>query len=257
MDEPIMGMMKLSVTTMPWGKLKTESEFKQTLSSIKEIGFDGVGIEFRLLPKQLMDEPEVLPGILADVGLENGGTYSPTRIRELRWARRSKTPLLWVSAKEKDFKTALRRLRGFSRISKKWGIITALHNELRSSVETQPQIMTALESIGDLKLCLDTAHGEGANVNTIEMIQKYSDRLALVHLKDLRAKVPKSKVRFRRDFVNVGEGVVNLKQIIEKLDEIGYAGQLMLEIEALEDREPTSVVREGFEHISSMMNKVR
>jgi len=245
--------MKLSVTTYPWGKLRTTDQFRSVLDAINEIGFEGVGIEFSLLPQELKDNPEMLPAIIRKARLENGGTYSPGSRKELEWSRVSKTPLLWVSVKAKTEAMALNRLRSFARLSRKYRIITALHNELRSSFQKQPQLEKALDSIKELSFCLDTAHGEGAGVDCLGMIEKYSKKLALVHLKDLKAKMPISKIRFTRDFVNIGKGIVDLNAVVEKLDEVGYKGQLMLEIEALENQDPANAVREGFEYMNRLI----
>ncbi len=245
--------MKLSVTTYPWGRLKTTDQFTSILGTIRDAGFEGVGIEFSLMPQELKDNPKLIPGIMKQAKLENGGTYSPTSSKELEWSGISKTPLLWISTKAKTQPLAIRKIRTFARLSKKSGIIPALHNELRSSFQTQPQLESALDSIPELEFCLDTAHGTGAGVDCLEMIEKYSKRLALVHLKDLRAKMPMSKIRFTRDFVNIGKGIVDLRGTVEKLREVDYDGQLMLEIEALSGQSPEVAVREGFEHMKHLL----
>ncbi len=245
--------MLISVTTMPWGKTKSVSEFEAILQSIKDTGFDGVGIEFALIPNELKHNPGMVYEIVKRVGLENGGAYSRTRTSDIAWAKVSKTPLFWVTVKEKTLPAALRRLRDFSKSTSKVGITSALHNELRSSFETQDQIEQALKAIPTLKLCIDTAHGAGAGVNAIELIGKYRKRVALVHLKDLKSKLPKSRIRFKRDFVNAGEGVLDLRSVVAKLEEISYKGQLMLEIEALEGQLPDVVVKKGFEYINTLL----
>jgi sugar phosphate isomerase/epimerase len=245
--------MILSVTTMPWGKKKSVSEFESVLQSIKDIGFEGVGIEHSLIPKELNHDPGMLAEIMKRVGLKNGGSYSRTKLSDIVWAKASKTPLFWVSVKEKTFPSAIKRLRDFSNRTAKVGITSAIHNELRSSFETQDQMERALEAIPTLKLCIDTAHGEGAGISTIELIEKYRKRVALIHLKDLKNKLPKSKIRFKREFVNAGEGVLDLKSVVRELEEVGYKGHLMLEIEALEGQSPDSVVKKGFDYINTIL----
>jgi sugar phosphate isomerase/epimerase len=238
---------------MPWGKLKTADEFETVLRTIKEIGFEGAGIEFSLLPVQLKHEPEMLASMMGRVGLESGGSYSRTRASDIDWARRSKTPLFWVTVKERTYPAALSRLREFTRKANKQNIASSLHNELRSSFETQDQILGALKAIQGLTLCIDTAHGVGAGVDSVGLIERYPNRISLIHLKDLRQILPKYKIRFKRDFVNVGDGVLDLKSVVRKLQDVGYEGQLMLEIEALAGQKPTDVVATGYEHISKML----
>ena len=76
--------------------------------------------------------------ILKVTGLENGGTYSPVKERELHWATASGTPLLWTSIYEKDPALALKGLSEYAKKCAKLDIICALHNELGSSIQTQP-----------------------------------------------------------------------------------------------------------------------
>jgi sugar phosphate isomerase/epimerase len=245
--------MKLSVTTYPWGKLETQAQFQKICKTIRDIGFEGIGIEFDLLPEQLKEQPKLVSPILEEAGLENGGTYSPVKQRELDWAAASGTPLLWTSIYEKDPAAALKGLDEYAKKCAKLRVICALHNELGSSIQTQPEIIRALDSTDELKLCLDTAHGVGAGVDLIRMIEMYRSRLALVHLKDLRAKLPMAEINFERDFVNVGHGIVDLESVVKKLMEVRYSGQLMLEIEALAGGNPDTVAREGYEFVRKLL----
>jgi sugar phosphate isomerase/epimerase len=194
-----------------------------------------------------------LPDMLRKRGLANGGTFSPCSEYVLSWASASKTPLMWVAAKAKGDRAAISMLKSYAKKSLKSGVLSALHNELRSSFQTQDQIERALNTIPELALCYDTAHADGAGMNVNEVFEKYKTRLALVHLKDLREKLPKSLIRFRRDFVNVGKGVVDLRSIVSELYSIKYKGQLMLEIEALEGQDPESAVREGYDYIQKIL----
>jgi sugar phosphate isomerase/epimerase len=245
--------MKLSITTYPWGQLESPAQFQKVCETVHDIGFEGVGIEFNLLPEELKEQPMLVAPILKVTGLENGGTYSPVKERELHWATASGTPLLWTSIYEKDPAVALKGLSEYAKKCAKLDIICALHNELGSSIQTQPELTSALDSINELKLCLDTAHGVGAGVDLMQIIDRYTSRLALMHLKDLRAKIPMGQIQFERDFVNVGHGVVDLKGVVKKLKDVHYDGQLMLEIEALAGGDPDTVVREGYEFVTGLL----
>jgi inosose dehydratase len=101
---------------------------------------------------------------------------------------------------------------------------------------------------------LDTAHGTAAGVDILKTIDEYKDRITLVHLKDLRAKIPMKEVKFTRDFVNVGRGIIDMQSIVNKLKDVSYSGQLMLEIEALQGDDPGPVVREGYEYVKKLLN---
>ncbi len=247
--------MKIAVTTIAWGKLKSISTFINVISSIKKFNYDGVGIETRLLPKELLKDPAKLKSILSEVGLENAGAYSRMDISDIRWAIESATPVLWIVPRFKDCNEALSKLRDFTDEAISNNVIPALHNHLRTCFETEDQVINALNKVDSLFICLDTAHATAANFNIIKFIENYHDRIALVHIKDLRALLPKSKVRFRRDFVNVGKGIINFEKIIRALYESNYKGYLMLEIEALSG-DPFNEVMQGYTIIRSILDKV-
>jgi sugar phosphate isomerase/epimerase len=245
-------VMKLSVTTFPWGKLDTPRKLSIVLSKIKEIGFEGVGLEYGLLPQALKDRPELIKPLVEKSGLENGGTFSPGALSRIRWAKKSGTPLIWVSIYG-DKKLAVPKLKRFVETARAEGIAALLHNELRSAFQTSSEIERVMSSMKDLGLCLDTAHGVAAGLDIEATIDKYADRIKLIHLKDLRANLPMDEIIFKRDFVDVGRGIINFQSILQKLKDVGYAGEVMLEIEALGDQTPEQSVEEGYNYIMKLL----
>ncbi|HZW55375.1 MAG TPA: sugar phosphate isomerase/epimerase [Nitrososphaerales archaeon] len=244
--------MKLSVTTFPWGKLDSPRKLSLVLSKIKKIGFEGVGLEYGILPQALKDRPELVKPLVEKSGLENGGTFSPGALTRIKWAKVSGTPLIWVSIYG-DKKLAVPKLRRFVETATASGVTALLHNELRSAFQTSSDISKAMSSMRDLSFCLDTAHGVAAGLDIEATIEKYSDRIKLVHLKDLRAKLPMEEVRFKRDFVDVGRGIINFQSVLQKLKDVGYSGEVMLEIEALGDQTPDQSVEEGYHYIRKLL----
>lgn len=246
--------MKTAIATILWGKLHTLEDFELLLSQVKDIGYDGIGFETKFLPRELLRNPSLIPPLVRAHGLQNSGSYSGMFPPEVDWASESKTPLLWVVVrKEKIFREAMKTLRKFSQRSVKARVIPALHNHLRTCFETEDQVVEALESIDGLKLCFDTAHARAADIDSVNFIRKYHDRIALVHLKDLRTKVPKSRVSFSKDFVNVGSGIVNFQEIIQALNEIKYKGTVMLELDSAKEKKPEALAREGYERVTDLL----
>lgn len=186
--------------------------------------------------------------------LANGGTYSPGALTRIQWAKTSETPLIWFSVKDPDRKVALEKVKRFTKSASENGITASLHNELGSSFQTPSELKQAMSKISELTMCLDTAHGVAAGVDIEKTIDEYHDRITLVHLKDLRAKIPMKEVKFTRDFVNVGRGIIDLQSVVNKLKDIGYSGQLMLEIEALQGEDPGPVVLEGYNYVKNLLN---
>jgi inosose dehydratase len=117
---------------------------------------------------------------------------------------------------------------------------TAFHHHAGTLVETPAEIERLCSSTDPelIGLCLDTGHyvyGGGDPVNAIE---KYSSRIFHVHLKDVRLDVLESvreegngfleAVR-RGVFCEIGEGVVNVPVIAQRLSSCGYDRWLVVE----------------------------
>jgi len=246
--------LKLSITTFPYGKLRTPGQLSKVLADIQKIGFEGVGLEYDELPPVLKKNPSRVPALVNGAHLENGGTYSPGTLTRIQWAKSSGTPLIWFSLKAPDRKTAIEKVRRFATTASQNGVIASLHNELGSAFQTPSELKQAMNQIKELTMCLDTAHGVAAGVDIEKTIDEYKDRITLVHLKDLRAKIPMKEVRVTRDFVNVGRGIIDLRSIVNKLKDVGYSGQLMLEIEALQGEDPGPVVLEGYRYVKNLLD---
>jgi len=246
---------KLSIATILWGKVSDDAGFRTLLADIKKLGFDGVGFETRFLPVKFMRQPKELPPFVQDAGLENSGSYSSMKPEDIDWAARSETPLLWlVVRKEKKFNEAVKKLSKFAKQANEASVIPALHNHLGTCFETMDEIDQALEEVEGLKLCYDTAHAEAVGIDQREFIRKYHEKIELVHLKDLRKKVPKSRVSYTKDFVNVGSGIVDFEKVASALIEYRYDKRMMLELDAAVGKRPNQLAKEGYSRVMKMFS---
>jgi len=247
---------KLAVATIAWGPLKRVEELVEIANYVKSLGVDGLGIEYRLLPKELRGSPEKLKKILEDAGLENAGSYSTIKSPPLEWVKRSGTRLLWVVSRERNCEKADEELLRFTSTASSEGIVVALHNHLRTCYEDLEDLERVLRRSGELRICLDTAHAYAAGLDLKEILETYGNRIAMVHLKDLREKLPKSRVRFKRDFVNIGQGIIDFEGVLKLLRAQRFNGYIVLEIEALGGRDPGEVVAEGVEEIKGLIDRI-
>ncbi len=222
----------------------------------KKIGFDGVGLETRLLPLEAIRDPTLVKKALGGAGVENAGSYSTMKLSDIAWASKAGTPRLWVVARgDWEFQDAARAVGNLATEAAKAGIDVAVHNHLGTTFETAAQMKRLLDLKKELHVCYDTAHAEACGFDHARFIGEYGNRIALVHLKDLRAKLPKAKVSITRDFVNAGEGVVDFPKIFAALRDAGYEGSIMLETEALRGREPADVARDGYRLIQESLRE--
>jgi sugar phosphate isomerase/epimerase len=247
---------KLSIATILWGKVSDTDSFGKMLSDIRGVGFDGVGFETRFLPAIALRDPGKLPQFVKDAGLENAGSYSSMKPSDVDWAAKSGTPLLWlVVRREKKIRDAIKNLSKFAKLAVGSSVIPALHNHLGTCFETMEQLDMAFESVDGLKLCYDTAHAEAVGIDQREFIKKYHDKIALVHLKDLRKKVPKSRVSFTKDFVNVGSGIVDFQNVMSGLAEYKYDGPVMLELDAAVGKTPNQLAKQGLTRVTKLLSE--
>lgn len=246
--------MKTSITTILWGKIHTIPKLRSVFREAKEIGYDGMGLETRLLPLPAIRDPKLVREVLEEVGIENAGSYSTMKPGDVDWAEKAGTPLLWVVARGGwGFDEAAKAIGKIASLASEAQIGVAVHNHLGTCFETEAQMRKLLKGNGKLDVCLDTAHADAAGFDSVRFIHDFGDRISLVHLKDLRRRVPKSKVSFTRDFVNVGEGVVDFPPVIRALRDVGYSGSMMLEIEALGGKRPNELARQGLDRIQAML----
>ena len=232
-------------------------KFRKVVREVKEIGYDGVGLETRLLPLEAIKDPALVKRTLSNSAIENAGSYSTMKDSDIGWASKAGTPLLWVVARgDHTFDEAVRAVDHLASLASESGITIALHNHLGTPFETEPQMRKVLHEVKGLDVCLDTGHAEATRIDTLRFIQDYGNRIALVHVKDLRARLPKDKVSITKDFVTVGEGIVDFPEIFASLKDSGYSGSLMLEIEALEGRSPDELAKEGYRRIKGFLRGI-
>jgi inosose dehydratase len=129
-------------------------------------------------------------------------------------------------------------------VAEQHGLRPAFHPHAGSFVEFEDEIERLLDDT-ELALCLDTGHTAFAGIGADSALAVYADRIAHVHLKDVRGDVL-ARVRGERldfwaavaagVFCPLGEGVVDLPAVLAALRDMGYRGYATIE----QDRVPGS-----------------
>ena len=118
-----------------------------------------------------------------------------------------------------EIKTFIPALKKFSEELSDAGIVLAYHNhEIEfENVNGVNAMELVLNECPLLKLELDVGWAKFAGVDFLDFIGKYKDRIVLLHFKDITA----DACAENRDtcFTAVGEGSIQLKEIIEAVDE--------------------------------------
>ena len=105
-------------------------------------------------------------------------------------------------------------------------------------VSTMDSMLWLLEQVEDLKVTLDTGNFMYSDGDLLEAFERMKDRIVHVHMKDQKNACPPGYDRNPdRSSSGVaiypsplGEGILPLREILERLDGIGYEGYLPIEI---------------------------
>lgn len=138
----------------------------------------------------------------------------------------------------------LGEIQALAAIARGHALRPVVHPHAGGYLEFEDEI-ERLVADSDLDLCLDTGHLAYARMDPAEMIRRHGDRLGHVHFKDIRrdvlARVDAEALTFWQAieaglFCPMGEGVVDLDEVFDALEAVGYAGFATIE----QDRVPGS-----------------
>jgi inosose dehydratase len=138
----------------------------------------------------------------------------------------------------------LDQIRAIAEVARGIGVHPVVHPHVGGYIEFEDEI-ERLVADTDLDLCLDTGHLAYARMDPVTMLRRHADRLAHVHFKDIRpdvlARVDSEALTFWQAieadiFCPIGEGMVDIGEVLATLDDIGYSGFATIE----QDRVPGS-----------------
>jgi inosose dehydratase len=118
------------------------------------------------------------------------------------------------------------------------GIPLGYHNHMGSLGERPEEVDQILEATDPryAKLELDVAHYFQGGGDPVQCIEKYSERVLFLHIKDVEklpaASAPKKPYRF----VELGRGQVDLPAIFQALRKVNYRGWAIVELDEVPDK---------------------
>jgi inosose dehydratase len=137
-----------------------------------------------------------------------------------------------------QFDAAAERLERAAELCRQRGLRAALHPHAATYVETPAETDAILERAPGLALCIDTGHTVVAGGDPVEQLERYADRLAHVHLKDVDAvvldrlrsgEIDMDEAWAEGIFCPFGEGVVPLREFLSRPALRGLDGYAVLE----------------------------
>ena len=117
------------------------------------------------------------------------------------------------------------------------GLRTVLHPHVGTHVETAAEVERFLAD-ADLPLCVDTGHLLVGGTDPVDLVRRHPHRVGHVHLKDVRAdlahqvrdgRTSYTEAVARGVYVPLGEGDVDLRELLKLLRDNDYHGWYVLE----------------------------
>ncbi len=117
------------------------------------------------------------------------------------------------------------------------GLRATLHPHVGTAIEDRAAVYRLLDS-SDIPLCLDTGHLLIGGTDPLELLQAAADRVAHVHLKDVRASVAATVSAGDTSYIGavrqglytpLGDGDLDIAGIVGALETAGYQGWYVLE----------------------------
>lgn len=138
-----------------------------------------------------------------------------------------------------DFKQLGKALTELGKRTADLGIPLGYHNHMGSLGE-RPEELDQVMTDADpryVKLELDIAHYFQGGGDPVKAIEKYSERLLFLHIKDVErfAPAPGKDAEHSYRFVELGQGLVDVPAVFEALRKINFRGWAIVELDEVPD----------------------
>jgi inosose dehydratase len=137
-----------------------------------------------------------------------------------------------------EFKRMAETMNRVGRVAREAGAVAAMHPHWGTMAESPLEIDVLLDRLDPavVGFAPDTGQIAKGGADPIAAVERWADRVRHVHLKDLspdwadqrRAGVP---LRSPEGYVELGQGVIDLRPLLPILDSVNYSGWLMAELD--------------------------
>lgn len=291
MTDVKLGISPLSWTNQAILELGDDISFETCITEASQAGY--IGLE---LGRKFPEEPKVMLAALADVGLSPVSSwysgYLTERSIEAEWPQAEAYgdylialgctimvygecgdgPEAGVDAKlnqnppftninTNEYFTRLTELA--DRLQSK-GIALVYHPHMMQPIDTNAKIDLLMQGTGSsVKLLLDTGHIAMSGGDYTEVMDKWWERIAHIHLKDMRQIVFENTDMTTQTFNDTvyagiftvpGDGDIDFEPLVRKIAKDGYQGWLLVEAE--QDPKvaiPAPMARLSFDYLEGLL----
>lgn len=251
-----MSKAKLAYAIWPWG-LKEKSQMVTALKEIKEVGysyFESVATAvdmFRDDLKEFQDivnEHQVFPVSFYFWNRGDMKNDVETVERSLDFLAANNIKRMNVQAAGKkgggatpeELRATLETVQAIGKVAKPYGIMPCIHPHANTLVMFENEIDFIMQNTDPAEVGFgpDTAHMTVGNCDPVAVTERYANRVGFTHLKDVR----KNKAvdgdsgknegfEIYSDFLELGEGEVDIPGFVKVLENVGYDGFLTVELD--------------------------
>jgi len=140
-----------------------------------------------------------------------------------------------------DYKRLGRLISEIGKRTADLGISLGYHNHMGSLGE-RPEEVEQILQVADpryAKLELDVAHYFQGGGDPAKAIEKYSDRLLFLHIKDVEPAPQNADAKRPYRFVELGQGKVDLPAVFDALHKVNFRGWAIVELDVVPDKTRT------------------
>src|SRR6202165_4058410 len=140
-----------------------------------------------------------------------------------------------------DYKRLGRLISEIGKRTADLGVSLGYHNHMGSLGERPEEVDQILQAADPryAKLELDVAHYYQGGGDPAKAIEKYSDRLLFLHIKDVEPLPGSADAKRPYRFVELGRGKVDLQAVFDVLHKVNFRGWAIVELDAVPDKTRT------------------
>ena len=252
-DAAAKASMRFGYAAITWGPA-----LGQAIDDVAAVGFRGIQLRIEAF-QQYGDKPAALKELLqqkklAFAVLSSGNlsidpareaTELATHVQHARFVRAAGGELLQIIDERPkgreitadDYRRLGRLLTTLGQRTSDVGVPLVYHHHMNSLGERPNEVAAVLEAADPrhVKLLFDVAHYQQAGGDPVAAIKQYKPWIQVLHLKDVRDAPAGSGSTSPYQFVELGRGRVDLPRVFTALDEIGFNGWGIVELDRVPD----------------------
>jgi inosose dehydratase len=253
-------VIRISCHGITWGR----DGFQQAVAEISQMGFEGFEAFAFVVDDFGFERIDEFKGILQQHGLKlvalygGGNMHDPTQFETLVASNTRIARFLALNGADRvvlgpgrrrhpkptpeDLLNMVHCANEIGRRTLDLGVQACIHPHVATALEKIDEIDVVMDRVDPryVALAADTAHFRKGNPDAktadVDLFRKYADRIKYVHLKYWDPTLPpettgQGGTAIVRDFVELGEGQVDLKGCVEILRQASYDGWLTIELD--------------------------